>query len=77
MAQLGVKVNHFGKTDISNFYKNQRIIIFFDPVLVRVTGSIALHSPLTLATTGPLSCPKKMIGDKKVAASAGWVIELV
>ena len=29
MAQLGVKVNHFGKTAMINLYKNQRITNFF------------------------------------------------
>ena len=32
MAQLQGKVNHFGKTDISNLYKNQRITNRLDPV---------------------------------------------
>lgn len=77
MAQLGVKVNHFGKTDMSNLYKNQQITNFLDPVLCRLTGSIPLHSPLTLPTAGLPSRPKTVIGDEKVAALAGWVIELV
>ena len=65
MAQLGVKVNHFGKTDMSNLYKNQQITISLDPVLIRLTGSITLHSPLTPPTAGLPSRLKTLIGDKK------------
>ena len=36
MTQLQGKVNHFGKTDISNLQKNQRITNRLDPVFMCV-----------------------------------------
>ena len=66
MAQLGVKVNHFGKTDMSNLYKNQQITNFLDPVLRRLPGAITVHLPRTLPIAGLPTRPKTVMGREKL-----------
>ena len=34
MTQFKGKVNHFGKTDVGNLYKNQQITNYLDPVFM-------------------------------------------
>ena len=36
MAQLQEKVNHYGKTNVGNFYKNQQITNRLDPVIIPI-----------------------------------------
>ena len=49
MAQLQGKVNHFGKTNVSNLYKNQQITNRLDPVIIPFykvsNGALLASSP--------------------------------
>ena len=71
MTQLKGKVNHFGKTNVSNLYKNQQITNHLDPVLCLLTRSIAVGSQPAVRTAGLFSCPRAVLGDQKIAALTG------
>ena len=63
MAQLGVKVNHFGKTDISNLYKNQRITNLFKSCFMsfnKVTNvALAANAPNCRASQLPQNSDRR------------------
>ena len=76
MTQLIGKVNHFGKTDASNLYKNQRITNRLGPVFV----SFSMKSNVTFSANG-LNCgafsrPSSVKVDQKIVGLTGWVFEL-
>ena len=55
MAQLRGKVNHFGKTDLSNFYKNQQITNRSDPVFCLLTKLVLVRFEPELLIAGLFS----------------------
>ena len=59
------KVNHFGKTDMSNLYKNQQITNHLDPILCLLTRSVAVGSQPAVQTAGLFSRPKQSGETKK------------
>ena len=65
MTQLKGKVNHFGKTDVSNLYKNQQITYYLDPVFMSFETTVAISSQPTVPITGLFLRPRAKRGDQK------------
>ena len=71
MTQLKGKVNHFGKTGVSNLYKNQQITNHLDPVLCLVTRSVAVGFQSAVLTAGIFSGPRAVRGSQKITGLTG------
>ena len=69
MTQLRGKVNHFGKTNVSNLYKNQQITNHLDPVLCLLTRSVAVGSQPAVQTAGLYNRPGALRGYQRLEVS--------
>ena len=71
MTQLKGKVNHFGKTDVSNLYKNQQITNHLDPVFMSFntinSGRFSASGPTAVL----FSRPRAVGGDQKIVVLTG------